>query len=317
MPDPLADVGPPPQPARTLRLAVAGLVINTAFMAGKLFAGIVGNSTALIADAVESMADILASLVVWRGLAIAQRDADERYPFGYHRAETLAATAVALLLLAAAAVVVLEAVTEMRRPHAAPAAWTLVVLAIVVVGKLLLSRVVGAAALETSSPAVQADATHHVSDAVTSAAAFLGISITLWGGPTWVTADEWAALLAAGVIAWNGAVMLRQALGELMDRAPSPDEVAPVRRAAERVPGVRAIEKLIVRAAGTRLHVDVHVQADPSMSLADAHALGGAVKAAVRRDVPRVFGVLVHMEPFDGALDDSAARSTVAPGAAP
>jgi cation diffusion facilitator family transporter len=292
-----------PAPARatprTLRLAVAGLAANTLFLLGKLFAGIVGHSTALIADAVESMADILASLVVWRGLAIAQRDADERYPFGYHRAETLAATAVALLLLGAAAVVVVEAITQMRRPHAPPASWTLLVLAIVVVGKLVLSRVVGNAAVASASPAAQADATHHVSDAVTSAAAAIGISIAIWGGPAWVTADEWAALAASAIIAWNGVSMLRRAMGELMDRAPSLEEIAPVRAAAERVPGVRRIEKLVVRGAGTRWHVDVHVQADPAMSLAEAHALGGAVKAAVRRDVPRVFGVLVHMEPFD------------------
>jgi divalent metal cation (Fe/Co/Zn/Cd) transporter len=119
------------------------------------------------------------------------------------------------------------------------------------------------------------------------------------GGPRWASADDWAALLAAGVIAYNGVELLRPALHDLMDRMPGDDVVEPVRQAARNVPGVLAVEKLVVRRAGTHLLVDIHVHADPATRLDDAHRLGGMVKGAIRAAVPRVSWVLVHMEPFD------------------
>jgi cation diffusion facilitator family transporter len=152
--------------------------------------------------------------------------------------------------------------------------------------------------VDVGSAAVQADAWHHASDAFTSAAAFIGISIALWGGPGWESADDWAALFASGIIAYNGVILLRPALFDLMDKMPGNEIVGPVRRAAETVPGVLAVEKLTVRRAGMVYHVDIHVQADADMSLHGSHELSGAVKAAIRNAEHRVQGVLVHMEPY-------------------
>jgi cation diffusion facilitator family transporter len=168
----------------------------------------------------------------------------------------------------------------------------------VVIVKWTLSRRVHAVGADIGSTAVKSDAWHHMSDAVTSAAAFVGISIALRGGPGWESADDWAALLASGVIVFNGVRMLRPALHDLMDRMPGADVVEPVRRAAGSVPGVCATEKLAVRRSGLGYRVTIHVQADPSLRLDDAHALGGAVKAAIRAAVPQVQYVLVHMEPY-------------------
>jgi cation diffusion facilitator family transporter len=150
---------------------------------------------------------------------------------------------------------------------------------------------------------VKADAWHHMSDAVTSAAAFVGISIALWGGPGWESADDWAALLASGIIAFNGVAMLRPALHDLMDRMPGPEVIEPVRRAAEQVPGVLATEKLAVRRSGMGYRVTLHVQTDPEMPLRDAHVLSGKVKGAIMSAVPRVQSVLVHIEPYEGARE--------------
>jgi cation diffusion facilitator family transporter len=152
---------------------------------------------------------------------------------------------------------------------------------------------------EAHSTAVRADAWHHASDAITSAAAFIGISIALWGGPGWEQADDWAALFAAVVICYNGINLSRPAIHDLMDKMPGIDIVEPVRLAASAVPDVLAVEKLSARKAGMVYYVDIHVQADPSMTLHDAHELSGAVKSAIRTRVPRVAGVLVHMEPFE------------------
>ncbi len=289
-----------PDPSeRGIRAAQLGILINALLALAKLMAGVVGNSYALVADAVESGTDIFSSLIVMGGLRIARRDPTEEYPFGYGRAETLATAVVALMLIGAAAGIAIEAVREIRTPHHLPAPWTLAILALVVVVKWLISRRVEQVGSEIDSTAVKADAWHHLSDAVTSTAAFIGISIALWGGPGWEPADDWAALAAAAVIAYNGIAILRTALRDLMDATPGGEILGEIRRVAESVPDVRAIEKLHVRRSGMNYHAAIHVQASPSLSLADAHALGGRVKAAIQQALPQVNRVLVHMEPFE------------------
>ena len=278
--------------------------MNAGLAAVKLVAGLVGNTYALVADAVESGADVAGSLLVWGGLSVAARPADEDHPYGHGKAEALAAAAVALMLLGAALGIAVQAVREIRTPHQVPAPWTLGVLVGVVLVKGLLSRRVGAIGAAIGSTAVRADAWHHLSDAVTSAAAFIGISVALWGsrhrgGTGWESADDWAALVASAVIAFNGVSLLRPALHDLMDRIPGSDIVMSIRHAAEGVPGVLAIEKLAVRKVGLGYRVTVHVQAEPKTPLDEAHLLGGRVKGAVQAAVPQVQSVLVHMEPYE------------------
>lgn len=296
---------------RGIRSAQLGLVVNAALAGVKLIAGLVGNSYALVADAVESTADVLASIAVWGGLAIAAQPADEDHPYGHGKAEPLAASAVALMLLGAAVGIAVEAIQEIRTPRGPPEAWTLGVLVTVVVVKAVLSRRVLTVGSAIGSTAVKADAWHHLSDAVTSAAAFIGISIAVWGTrvrgePAWAAADDWAALLATGVIAYNGFALLQPALHDLMDRMPGPDVVAPIRRAAEAVPGVLAVEKLHVRRTGLVYSVTIHVQAEPATPLDEAHALGHRVTDAIRAAVPQVESVVVHMEPYVGASEAGA-----------
>lgn len=283
---------------RGARAAQGGMLVNTVLAVVKLLAGIVGHSYALIADAVESIADVFSSLIVWRGLRLSAREADERYPFGYGKAESLAAAAVGLLLLGAAAGVTIASIREILIPHHLPAPYTLAVLVLVIAVKEALFRTVLRVGAEVDSSAVRADAWHHRSDAITSLAAFVGIAIALWTKVP--QADDWAALVAAAVIAANGALILRPALADLMDRAPRPELLDDIERVARTVPGVLATEKLRVRRSGLSLLVDLHVQADPALPLHDAHILGGMVKSAIRQAHPTVETVLVHMEPFEG-----------------
>jgi cation diffusion facilitator family transporter len=285
-----------------------GLLINALLAVVKIVAGIVGHSQALIADGIESTADVFSSLVVWSGLRIASRSADDEYPFGYGKAEPLAAAVVGLLLLAAAVAIALESIHQIRTPHLAPRPFTLAVLVGVVLVKEFLFRRVVAVGADLGSTAVQADAWHHRSDAITSAAAFVGISIALIGGRGWESADDWAALLAAGIIVANGIGVIRVAVHDLMDRAPGEEMLARVSAAALSVQGVRAIEKLKVRKAGMGYWVDLHVQADPTMPLEAAHVLSGMVKSAIRSAVPEVSGALIHMEPFEEPAESSGAN---------
>lgn len=282
---------------RGVRAAQTAILVNATLAIVKLFAGVLGHAYALVADAVESTADILSSTIVMGGLRVAAREPDDQYPFGYGKAESLAAATVSLMLVGAAIGIALKASSEIRTPHHAPAAWSLGVLVAVMLIKWSLSRRVRSVGVEIGSAAVQADAWHHMSDAVTSAAAFVGISIALVGGRGWEAADDWAALAAAAIVAYNGVRMLRPALHDLMDRTPEGDVLDRLGRAAAGVPGVLGMEKLYVRRSGTTLRLTIHVFADPQMTLEAAHALSGAVKAAIRAADPRVGSVLVHMEP--------------------
>ena len=289
-------------PARVrqgIRSAQLGLLVNTLLAVVKLVAGILGNAYVLIADAVESSADIFSSLVVWSGLRIASREADEEYPFGYGKAEPLAAAVVAVMLLGAAAGIAVQAVREIRIPHHTPAPFTLVVLVLVVTVKEGLFRWVRGVGTELGSTAVKADAWHHRSDAITSIAAFIGISVALAGGPGWESADDWAALFAAGIIVFNAIRLMRPAIDDIMDRSPGSQLEERITAAALNTPEVRAIEKLRIRKVGLNYQVDLHVQAEPGMSLHEAHLLSGRVKGAIRSAVPEVEAVLIHMEPHE------------------
>jgi cation diffusion facilitator family transporter len=285
--------------ARGKRAARIGIFASALLAVCKLVAGIVGNSYALIADAIESSADVVSSAIVLGGLQVAGRDPDEEYPFGYGKAETLSGAVVALMLIGAAIAIAVAAVREIRTPHHAPAWWTLAVLVVVMAVKTVLSRRVGRIGAEIGSAAVRTDAWHHMSDALTSAAAFVGILIAVVGGAGWEAADDWAALAASGIIGVNGLLLLRPAIADLMDRAPEPGVLDSIRAVAVGVPGVQAIEKLAVRRVGLGYRVVVHVQSNPDLTLRVAHSLGGTVTRAIHAAFPDVDSVVVHMEPFE------------------
>lgn len=282
-----------------MRFAQLGVLVNAMLAIVKLVAGITGNAYVLVADALESTTDIFSSLVVWGGLSIASQPADENHPYGHGRAEPLAAAVVALILMGVALGIAIRAVGELRAPHEGPAAFTLPVLVLVIIVKEVLARRVFAGGHEVGSTAVRNDAHHHRADVITSSAAFLGISIALYGGPGWESADDWAALVASSVIFYNAVKMLSPAVQDLMDHAPADDVAARIAAAALAVAETRAIEKLKVRKAGLSYFVDLHVQADPAISLHEAHIVSGKVKGAIRSAVPAVDYVLIHMEPFE------------------
>jgi cation diffusion facilitator family transporter len=281
------------------RFTLIGLGVNALLAVVKLVTGIVGHSYALVADAIESMADCFSSVVVWSGLRIAAKPADENHPYGHGKAEPLAAATVSLGLMAAAGVIVAQSIHEIVTPHHAPAWFTLVVLVLVILVKELLYRFVWSAGNQFGSTAMKTDAWHHRSDALTSAAAFAGISIALIGGPGYEAADDWAALAASAVIAWNAWKLLRPAVAELVDTAPPPDVLERARNAAARVTGVTGLEKSYVRKMGFDYYLDLHVLVHGELTVRAGHEIAHQVKDAVRQDNPRIVEVLVHIEPHD------------------
>ena len=279
------------------RVALLGLLINLALATAKILAGVVGNAYVLIADGIESAFDIAGSMVIWGGLKFAARPPDATHPYGHGKAEPLAAIAVAIGVLAAALVLAVQSVRELFLPHHAPAPFTLAVLVTAIVVKELWYRRVVRFGRDAESTAVQTDAWHHRTDALTSIAAFVGISISLVGGDAWQSADGWAALFACALIATNGARLLRPALHEIMDTAPRGEIVDLISRAAATTPGVLEIDKCLVRKMGLSFYVDLHIGVDANISVRDGHHIAHVVKRAIQATDPRIADVLVHVEP--------------------
>lgn len=282
---------------RNLRATLAGVVANLLLGVGKLVTGIYGHSDALIADAVESFGDLLAALIVWRGVTLAAKPADKEHPYGHGKAEPLAAAGIGTFLLFVAVGIGLHSIREFLHPHRAPEPFTLIVLVAVVVIKEALFRWVLRESHATQSRAVASDAFHHRADAITSVAAAIGITIALVGGPAWAGADDIAAAFAAVFIAWNGWGILRPALEDLMDTQPAPEVLEEIRSAAARVDGVDFVQKAFVRRMGNRFLVDMHVHVNPLFSVEHSHRIAHQVKDAVRAELPTVLDVLVHIEP--------------------
>ncbi len=280
-----------------MRSTIVGIGLNVALAAAKLIAGIVGHSYALIADAIESMSDVVSSVVLLIGLRYAMRPPDENHPYGHGKAEPLAATMVSLALFAAAVVIAIESIHEIRTPHSTPHAFTLVVLFVVVVIKEGLYRYVFAVSETAASTSLKTDAWHHRADAITSALAFVGISIALIGGPGWESADDWAALLASGIIMYNAYLLVRPAVLELTDSVPDTRLKHDVLKVANSVPGVRALEKCFVRKMGFDYYVDLHVIVEREMPVWQGHEIAHLVKDALRAAHPEIADVLVHIEP--------------------
>ena len=279
------------------RVALAGMLVNFALAVTKITAGLLGNSYVLIADGIESALDIAGSAVIWGGLKFAARPPDATHPYGHGKAEPMAAGVVAAGVIIAALGLAIQSVREIFTPHHGPAPFTLIVLIIVIVVKEFLFRSVIRLGRNVESTAVQTDAWHHRSDALTSAAAFVGISIALIGGEGWQSADDWAALFACSIIAANGYRLLFPALHEMMDTAPRGEIVALIQRAASSVPGVLEVEKCLVRKMGFSFYVDLHIGVAGGISVREGHDIAHLVKDAIKQSESRIADVLVHVEP--------------------
>jgi cation diffusion facilitator family transporter len=306
----------PPNPLtaaadRGMKSAVLGISANLGLVLIKCLAGLLGNSVALVADGLESLADVLSGLVVYVGLKIAAKPPDADHPYGHGKAEPIAAVAVGLALVAAALGIVYKAVRAIATPHGSPAPYTLVVLAGVLVVKELLFRHVVSVGESIGSIAVKSDAWHHRSDALTSAFAFIGISIALLGGPGWESADGWAAICAALVILYNAWRQMRPAVLELSDIAPNPGMEAQVREIASRVPGILGLDKCLVRKMGFSFYVDLHIVVDGELSVRQGHRLSHKVEDEILKALPQAAEVLVHVEPEEELTVKTGQKRTV------
>jgi cation diffusion facilitator family transporter len=283
--------------SRGARLIARGMALNAVLGAIKIAGGALGGAYALVADGVESLCDIVISILTWAGIRWAAQPPDRRHPYGHGKAESVAGLLTALVVLGAAGGIGWHAVNEIRAPQQVPQWWTLLILGAVVAAKVVFSRRLDAVGRATESTALGAEAWHHLSDALTSAAAFVGISIAVIGGPGYAAADGWAALAAAAVIAFNGANIFIRALNEVMDIA-VPDALENgVRKLAAGVPGVASLDKCRVRKSGLSYLVDIQIRVDAEMTVRAGHEIAHVVKDRLLASGLRVSDVTVHVEP--------------------
>jgi cation diffusion facilitator family transporter len=263
----------------------------------KGLAGFFGNSYALIADAIESTADIFASFLVLFGIKYSNKPADENHPYGHGRAEPLITFLVVVFLITSATIIGYESIINIQTPHDLPKPWTLIVLGAIIIWKEYSFRIVMKRSIETNSSSLKADAWHHRSDAITSIAAFIGISIALFLGKGYEAADDWAALFAAVFICYNSYLIFRPALGEIMDEHLNDDLIIEIRKVAQQVDGVVNTEKCFIRKAGMKYHVDLHAIVNANLTVREGHGISHALKDTLKEEIPELGQVLIHIEP--------------------
>ena len=280
-----------------LKATYFSIVGNSCLAIIKGFAGVFGNSYALIADAIESTTDIFSSFLVLFGIKYSNRPADANHPYGHGRAEPLITFLVVGFLITSATIIAYESLNNIGTPHDLPKPWTLIVLGIIIIWKEYSFRLVLKRSLETNSSSLKADAWHHRSDAITSVAAFIGISIALFLGKGYESADDWAALFASGFILYNSYLIFRPALGEIMDEHLYDDLVDEIRTVSLEVTGIIDTEKCFIRKSGMKYHVDLHAVVDATISVKEGHDLAHLLKDTLREKIFELGHVLIHIEP--------------------
>jgi cation diffusion facilitator family transporter len=273
------------------------IVGNTCLAIIKGLAGFFGNSYALIADAIESTTDIFSSFLVLFGIKYSNRPADANHPYGHGRVEPLITFLVVGFLITSATIIAYESIANIGTPHELPKPWTLIVLGAIIIWKEYSFRLVMKRGVQTNSSSLKADAWHHRSDAITSVAAFVGISIALFLGKGYEAADDWAALFASIFILYNSYLIFRPALGEIMDEHLYEDLEAQIRKIAVSVEGVIATEKCFIRKSGMKFHIDLHAVVDGTISVKEGHDIAHLLKDTLRENIIELGHVLIHIEP--------------------
>jgi len=273
------------------------IIGNSALAIIKGLAGFFGNSYALIADAIESTTDIFASLLVLFGIKYSNKPADDNHPYGHGRAEPLITFIVVGFLISSAVIIAYESIQNIQTPHQLPKPWTLIVLSAIIIWKEYSFRVVIKRSIQTNSSSLKADAWHHRSDAITSVAAFIGISIALLLGNGYEAADDWAALFASAFIIYNSYKIFRPALSEIMDEHLYDDLVVQIREVSLEVKGILGTEKCFIRKAGMQYHVDLHATVDSTITVKEGHDLAHKLKDTLQTRITELGHVLIHIEP--------------------
>lgn len=290
---------PPMQTGNATHLGMFSLVSNVSLAAIKMLVGFVGNSFALIADGIESLADVLSSVVVWSGLRVSAKEADHEHPYGHGKAEAIAALLAGAGLVGSAAIIAFHSIREILIPHQVPAGFTIPVLIGIILAKQSLYLLLSKGSQKHDSLALRAEAWHHLGDSLTSLGVLAGLLIAVFAGPGYERADEVAALLVTGLIVFNAIRIILPALDELMDRRIEDFRLHRIEGIADEIDGIERLETITIRRSGARYVAEIHMEVEPELTVAESHQLSHQLKDRLLQDPElKVTHAIMHVEPF-------------------
>ena len=281
---------------RTILLSIISSVL-LALLKG--YSGFAGHSDALIADAIESGTDVLASFLVLFGIYYSTKPADDEHPYGHGKAEALVTFGVVGILLISATLIAYNGIQHLSIEQEQPELFTIFVLIGIIIWKELSYRYVLSKGKKTNSLSIQADAWHHRSDAISSLIALFGISLSLLFGPAFSKADDWAAIAASLFIVYNAYIIFRPALGEILDEHNHHELIDKIKQMETHIVGVQGLEKCLVRKTGMTYLVDLHLEVAGSISVNEGHRIAHEFKDYLQGQLPEINDVLIHIEPFE------------------
>jgi len=290
-------IGPAAQLPRKQRAAALSIVSNSLLIVLKIVAGAITGSIAIITEAVHSSIDLLASVVAFFSVRKADEPPDEGHPYGHEKVENVAAGIEGMLILVGAGVIIFESVRRLVDvPHVESLGVGIAVIGFSGVANLVVSTYLYRQARVTDSPALEGDAAHLRTDAMTSFGVLVGLVLVQTTGVE--AFDPITALVIAAAIVLAGVRILTRSTRVLVDEALPQDELDAIRTAIdEQAPGeVVGFHKLRARRAGSRRYVDLHVQFRDGTTLGRAHEITHELQSEIRARL-RGADVLIHLEP--------------------
>jgi cation diffusion facilitator family transporter len=280
------------------RVTGLSIAVNTALGVGKAGVGLIGHSTALIADGLHSLSDLASDLAVLWSIRAARQPADADHHYGHQRYESLVTLFVGFLLVVAALYVGIHSLVTIGERHAGPQNWWPFWVAVAsIVLKEALFWVTRAVGIRTRNRAVIANAWHHRTDSFSSVAAAAGIAGTLLGGPRWQFLDHLTGVVLAAFLVYIGARIARDAARELSDRSPDPEQTRRMTEVVGSIPGVSGFHAFRARRTGGLVEVDIHVLVDPDITVRDGHSIATEVERRLQAEFAEITTVVVHVEP--------------------
>jgi cation diffusion facilitator family transporter len=279
------------------RVAATGMLVSGALAVIKIAAGISGHSTAVVADGLESAADVIASGFVLFGLTLASKPADDNHPYGHGRVETLTGLLIGLVLMVGGALISWNSIRRVGLPHEPLAAFVVWPLLISIAAKTALASLKFRYGRKLQSDALTADAWNDATDTISAIAALIAVGLTLLDRLRFAEADRYGGFVVGLIVISAGIRVARQTAMQLMDTMPDARLIGQIREAAFAVPGVRGVEKCFARKTGFKYHVDLHLEVDPEMTVRQSHELAHEVRMHIRERLDWVADVLVHVEP--------------------
>jgi cation diffusion facilitator family transporter len=278
-------------------VAATGMLVSGVLAVIKIAVGLSGHSTAVVADGLESSADVIASGFVLFGLILAAKPADENHPYGHGRVETLTGLLIGLVLMAGGALISWNAIRQIGHPHEPLGEFVVWPLLISIAAKTGLATMKFRFGRKLQSDALTADAWNDATDTISAFAALIAVGLTLHDSVRFAEADRYGGFVVGLIVVSAGIRVARETSMQLMDTMPDPQLIWQIREAAFGVPGVRGVEKCYARKTGFKYHVDLHLEVDPEMTVRRSHELAHEVQEHIRERLDWVADVLVHVEP--------------------